>query len=164
MDVTNHTVKSCSFYTGNKVDDYKSYDIISATSQMLGTGEDIPGLRFMLNTEPMASLPNTDQFSGRFSWCQAFWQNSCRHKADKGRKPDIHRCKNADTLQSGFYWKGKADREWKYHKSSHLAVQSFRIHRLHTPRTWGKDWKCTFRDIPVYQQPPWCIRPAEKHG
>jgi superfamily II DNA or RNA helicase len=64
-DVTNSTVKSCSFYTGNKVDNYKSYDIISATSQMLGTGEDIPGLRFMLNTEPFASLPNTDQFSGR---------------------------------------------------------------------------------------------------
>jgi len=55
----------CSFYTGNKVDNYKSYDIITATSGMLGTGEDIPELRFMHNTEPGASLPNTDQFSGR---------------------------------------------------------------------------------------------------
>ena len=32
---------------------------------MLGTGEDIPGLRFMFNTEPGRSLTNTDQFSGR---------------------------------------------------------------------------------------------------
>jgi hypothetical protein len=62
---TDHKYKTCAFYTGNKVDNYKGYDIISATAQMLGTGEDIPGLRFMLNTEPCASLPNTDQFSGR---------------------------------------------------------------------------------------------------
>lgn len=59
------TQTSCSFYTGNKVDNYKHYDIISATAQMLGTGEDIPELRFIHNTEPIASLPNTDQFSGR---------------------------------------------------------------------------------------------------
>lgn len=65
MSATNNEYKTCAFYTGNKVDNYKSYDIISATAQMLGTGEDIPGLRFMLNTEPCASLPNTDQFSGR---------------------------------------------------------------------------------------------------
>ena len=32
---------------------------------MLGTGEDIPGLRFLFNTEPFSSLTNTDQFSGR---------------------------------------------------------------------------------------------------
>lgn len=57
--------KVCAYYTGNKVENYKSYDAICATSAMLGTGEDIPGLRFMLNTEPGASLPNTDQFSGR---------------------------------------------------------------------------------------------------
>lgn len=55
----------CSFYTDNKVDNYKDYDIISATASMLGTGEDIPGLRFLINTEPMASLTNTDQISGR---------------------------------------------------------------------------------------------------
>lgn len=65
-DVAVHGLQSsCSFYTGNKVDNYKHYDIISATAQMLGTGEDIPDLRFMHNTEPIASLPNTDQFSGR---------------------------------------------------------------------------------------------------
>ena len=65
-DVAVHGLQSsCSFYTGNKVDNYKHYDIISATAQMLGTGEDIPELRFMHNTEPIASLPNTDQFSGR---------------------------------------------------------------------------------------------------
>ena len=58
-------IKSCSFYTDNKVEDYKDYDAISATSAMLGTGEDIPGLRFLLNTEPISSLTNTDQFSGR---------------------------------------------------------------------------------------------------
>lgn len=62
---TNGLQKCCSFYTGNKVDNYKSYDCICATAQMLGTGEDIPGLRFMHNTEPSSSLPNTDQFSGR---------------------------------------------------------------------------------------------------
>lgn len=59
------SVRSCSFHTDNRVEDYKGYDIISATSGMLGTGEDIPGIRFMLNTEPFASLPNADQFSGR---------------------------------------------------------------------------------------------------
>lgn len=58
-----HTV--CAFYTGNKVENYKAYDIISATPQMLGTGEDIPYLRFLFNTEPGRSLPNLDQFSGR---------------------------------------------------------------------------------------------------
>lgn len=58
-----HTV--CSFYTGNKVENYKSYDVICATPQMLGTGEDIPQLRFLFNTEPGRSLPNTYQFSGR---------------------------------------------------------------------------------------------------
>jgi superfamily II DNA or RNA helicase len=63
--MTSGRYQTCAFYTGNKVDNYKGYDIISATAQMLGTGEDIPGLRFMLNTEPCASLPNTDQFSGR---------------------------------------------------------------------------------------------------
>ena len=61
----NGTIRSCSFYTDNKVDDYKEYDAINATSAMLGTGEDIPGLRFLLNTEPISSLTNTDQFSGR---------------------------------------------------------------------------------------------------
>lgn len=61
----NFSKKVCSFHTDNKIQDYKEYDIISATAQMLGTGEDIPGLRFMYNTEPFASLPNTDQFSGR---------------------------------------------------------------------------------------------------
>ena len=61
----NGMIKSCSFYTDNKVDDYKEYDAISATPAMLGTGEDIPGLRFLFNTEPFSSLTNTDQFSGR---------------------------------------------------------------------------------------------------
>lgn len=61
----NGSIRSCSFYTGNKVDNYKEYDAISATPAMLGTGEDIPGLRFLFNTEPGSSLPNTDQFSGR---------------------------------------------------------------------------------------------------
>lgn len=61
----NGLIKSCSFYTDNKVENYKDYDAISATPAMLGTGEDIPGLRFLFNTEPGSSLPNTDQFSGR---------------------------------------------------------------------------------------------------
>lgn len=58
-------IESCSIYTDNKVEDYKHYEAISATPAMLGTGEDIPGLRFMFNTEPGRSLTNTDQFSGR---------------------------------------------------------------------------------------------------
>ena len=58
-------INSCSFYTDNKVAEYKQYDAISATPAMLGTGEDIPGLRFLFNTEPGRSLTNTDQFSGR---------------------------------------------------------------------------------------------------
>lgn len=61
----NNKFTSCSYHTDNKVDGYKDYDIISATSGMLGTGEDIPGLRFLLNTEPFSSLTNTEQFSGR---------------------------------------------------------------------------------------------------
>lgn len=56
----------CAHYTGHKVDGFKNdYGTICATPQMLGTGEDIDGLRFMFNTEPGRSLPNTDQFSGR---------------------------------------------------------------------------------------------------
>ena len=58
-------IHACSIYTDNKIENYKSYDAISATPAMLGTGEDIPGLRFMFNTEPGRSLTNTDQFSGR---------------------------------------------------------------------------------------------------
>lgn len=58
-------IRSCSIYTNNKIENYKEYDSISATPAMLGTGEDIPGLRFMFNTEPGRSLTNTDQFSGR---------------------------------------------------------------------------------------------------
>jgi superfamily II DNA or RNA helicase len=57
--------KTCSIYTNNKVENYKEYDVISATPAMIGTGEDIPQLRFMFNTEPGRSLVNTDQFSGR---------------------------------------------------------------------------------------------------
>ena len=57
--------RTCSIYTDKKVDNYKEYDAISATPAMLGTGEDIPGLRFLFNTEPGKSLTNTDQFSGR---------------------------------------------------------------------------------------------------
>lgn len=58
-------ISSCSIYTDKKVDNYKEYDSISATPAMLGVGEDIPGLRFLFNTEPFRSLINTDQFSGR---------------------------------------------------------------------------------------------------
>lgn len=62
---TNGTINSCAYYTDNKVDNYKEYDAVVATPGMLGTGEDIPGLRFLLNTEPFSSLTNTEQISGR---------------------------------------------------------------------------------------------------
>ena len=58
-------IDSCSFYTDNKIEGYKQFEAITATPAMLGTGEDIPGLRFLFNTEPTRSITNTDQFSGR---------------------------------------------------------------------------------------------------
>lgn len=67
-DVLESTIEgfnACAIYTNHKVDDYKDYDGISATPGMIGTGEDIPGLRFLFNTVPGSSLTNVEQFSGR---------------------------------------------------------------------------------------------------
>lgn len=40
-------------------------DIISSTPKSLGTGSDIPGLRFMIMTEPYSSSVSANQISGR---------------------------------------------------------------------------------------------------
>jgi len=65
FEVTEERLSSCSHHSDNRVQNFKEYDIISATQGMLGTGEDIGGLRFLFDTCPRASLPNTDQYSGR---------------------------------------------------------------------------------------------------
>lgn len=56
---------SCVHYSGNKVDDFEPYGIIFATPKMLGTGNDIAGLRAIINLEPIRSPRNTLQIFGR---------------------------------------------------------------------------------------------------
>ena len=57
--------KSCVHYTGHKVEDFKSYGIICSTPQMIGTGENIPKIRVVINTEPSKSSVNAIQYFGR---------------------------------------------------------------------------------------------------
>lgn len=56
---------TCVHYSGNKVDDFGPYGIIFATPMMLGTGNDIAGLRAIINLEPIRSKRNTLQIFGR---------------------------------------------------------------------------------------------------
>ena len=56
---------SCVHYSGNKVADFEPYGIIFATPKMLGTGNDITGLRAIINLEPIRSPRNTLQIFGR---------------------------------------------------------------------------------------------------
>ena len=56
---------TCVHYSGNKVDNFEPYGIIFATSSMLGTGNDIKGLRAIINLEPIRSKRNTLQVWGR---------------------------------------------------------------------------------------------------
>lgn len=56
---------TCSHHSSNKQDDLSLFDIICATPKMLGTGMDLPGLRMVINTEPMRSKVNTIQIVGR---------------------------------------------------------------------------------------------------
>ena len=56
---------SCVHYSGNKVDNFDPYGIIFATPKMLGTGNDISGLRVIINLEPIRSPRNTLQIFGR---------------------------------------------------------------------------------------------------
>lgn len=56
---------SCVHYSGNKVDCFDPYGIIFATPAMLGTGNDIAGLRAIINLEPIRSKRNTLQVWGR---------------------------------------------------------------------------------------------------
>lgn len=56
---------TCVHYSGSKVDNFEPYGIIFATPKMLGTGQDISGLRAIINLEPMRSERNTLQVFGR---------------------------------------------------------------------------------------------------
>lgn len=56
---------ACAHYTGNKKENFKEYGIICATPKMLGTGEDIPGLRVVINLEPSRSTIAAQQIVGR---------------------------------------------------------------------------------------------------
>ena len=56
---------TCVHYSGNKVDNFYPYGIIFATSKMLGTGNDIDGLRVIINMEPIRSPRNALQVFGR---------------------------------------------------------------------------------------------------
>ena len=57
--------KCCVHYTGSKVDNLSDYDIICATSKMLGTGLDLDDLRCIINLEPIGSAVNIDQILHR---------------------------------------------------------------------------------------------------
>lgn len=57
--------KCCVHYTGSKVDSLSEYDIICATSKMLGTGLDLDDLRCIINLEPIGSAVNIDQIIHR---------------------------------------------------------------------------------------------------
>lgn len=57
----------CVHYDGNKQENFRDYGVICATPQMLGTGMTIPGLRFILNTEPTSSKINVVQYAGRLA-------------------------------------------------------------------------------------------------
>lgn len=56
---------TCVHYTGSKVESFSPYGIIFATSSMLGTGDDIAGLRAIINLEPIRSERNATQVWGR---------------------------------------------------------------------------------------------------
>lgn len=57
--------KACSHHTGNRTENFKDYGIICSTPKKIGTGEDIPGLRIVINLEPGRSTVNAAQISGR---------------------------------------------------------------------------------------------------
>lgn len=57
--------KCCAHYTGNKVQNLSEYDVICATSAMLGTGFDMDGLEIVINLEPTSSKVNIDQMMHR---------------------------------------------------------------------------------------------------
>lgn len=60
---------TCGIYNSSMSDDDKKktmeMDIISSTPKSLGTGNDIPGLRFVINAEPYASIVQANQSAGR---------------------------------------------------------------------------------------------------
>lgn len=57
--------KVCIHNSDSKVDDLSEYDIICATFKMVGTGNDLDGLRMIINTEPIGSDANIDQLVHR---------------------------------------------------------------------------------------------------
>lgn len=60
---------TCGIYNSSMSDEDKKktmeMDIISSTPKSLGTGNDIPGLRFVINAEPYASIVQANQSAGR---------------------------------------------------------------------------------------------------
>ena len=57
--------KCCAHYSGHKVEKLEDYDIICATSSMLGTGFDMDDLSIIINMEPLSSAVNLDQLIHR---------------------------------------------------------------------------------------------------
>lgn len=57
--------KICIHNSDGKIDDLSEYDVICATFKMVGTGNDLDGLRMIINTEPIGSDANIDQLVHR---------------------------------------------------------------------------------------------------
>lgn len=55
------------YYEGHKDDNFRDYDIVCATPQMLGTGITFPGLQLLINMEPTKSDMNSLQLAGRLT-------------------------------------------------------------------------------------------------
>ena len=58
-------MKVCIHNSDSKMDDLSDYDIICSTFKMVGTGNDLDGLRMIINTEPIGSDANIDQLVHR---------------------------------------------------------------------------------------------------
>jgi superfamily II DNA or RNA helicase len=67
-----------------------SKDIISSTPKSMGTGTDIPGLRFVINAEPYTSAIMANQASGRLREYGPDMRTIYIELVDKGF-PDIHK-------------------------------------------------------------------------
>ena len=57
--------KIISYYSGNKVDNVWEYDVVCATMSMMGTGNDYPNLKAIINLEAYGSAVNADQLVHR---------------------------------------------------------------------------------------------------
>lgn len=89
---------TCVHYSGNKVDDFQPYGIIFATYSMLGTGNDIAGLRAIINLEPIRSKRNTLQLWGRLRMYAEDKDTYFVDIADKSIPPALSMFKDRRTL------------------------------------------------------------------